>query len=107
MKKKKVVLTKEQKKTQNEIISREKLLKEKQEELQKEAEALDALRRSTVMANVHSFSLNKLELDAFVSALDNFPGKRDLAQAIFNAAQTLGVTELGQLNTKLVRLGFV
>jgi hypothetical protein len=107
MKKKVVKLSRQQKKQQAEIAARENAFKEKQEALQKEGAELEALRRKNVMENISSFGLFKPELDAFVSALDGWPGKNDLAQAIINAAQTAGQADMQQLLTKLVRLGFV
>ncbi len=103
---KKTRLTRDQKLAREEIAHREASLKNKQEELQKEAAELDAMRRDMVMKNVTSFGLSTAELDAFVSALDGWPNKIELARAIYNAAATAGTADLGQLNTKLIRLGF-
>lgn len=105
-KKQKIRLTKEQKAQREEILSREKALKEKAEAFYKEQEELNALRRKAVMEGVKAFSFDVNELDAFVSGLDNFPGKHDLAIAISNAAQTKGVN-MANFNTKLTRLGFL
>jgi hypothetical protein len=107
MKKKVVKLSTQQKKQQAEILALEKAFKDKQDALQKDAAELEALRRKSIMENVNSFGLFAPELDAFVSALDGWPGKNDLAKAIINAAQTAGQADMQQLATKLVRLGFI
>lgn len=106
-KEKKAKLTKKQREQQNELQSREKALADKAEAFKKEQEELNAYRRKMVMENVTSFGLNTAELNAFVSALDGFQQKTDLAVAIVNAAKTAGGVDMGQLQTKLVRLGFL
>jgi len=101
-KKHKTRLTEQQK----ELADREKAITIKAESLQKEQQELFELRRKMVMQNVNSFGFNKDELDAFVSALDGFKSKQDLAVALVNAAQSAGKADMAQFTTKLIRLGF-
>lgn len=105
-KKQKVSLTLQQKAQQKELAEREKAFTDKAQDLQKEQEELNAMRRKMVMDNVTSFGLNKDELDAFVSGLDGFTPKQDLLIAIVNAAKSVGKVDMTQFTTKLVRLGF-
>ena len=105
-KQQKIQLTRKQKAQRAEIVTREKALAEKAESFKKEQEELNQLRRKAIMEGVTAFALDTKELDAFVSALDGFQQKNDLATAIMNAAASAGGINMGNFNTKLVRLGF-
>lgn len=104
---KKVRLTKQQREQKEQLSAMEKALAEKAAAFKKEQDELNAARRKYVMDNVTAFGLSTPELNAFVSALDGFPAKTDLAVAIMHAAESKGDVDMNQFHTKLVRLGFI
>lgn len=100
-------LTKEQRRQQAELQAQEKELENAANAYKEKSDAVNALRRKLVMDGVKSFGLSTAELDAFVSGLDGFAQKTDLARAIIGAAASSKTVDMQSFHTKLVRLGFV
>lgn len=78
-------------------------LNAKQAELNKEAKALEELRRGQIRQFITSFTLVKDELDAFVTVLDALPGKQQLTDRLLKCE----VKDKDSFITKLVRMGLL